>query len=230
MPAAADDHVAVPKKGERSIITRKGKEHQTNCDKWLSNKKPWSCNAHHILPVTCFNPIEVDPADKVYYVTRCIWVSQWNINGGNKFSTAKTAPENNMVRLPLFSAYKKTYPPPGKPNAPFKKPDHPINQCMHNSSYSEHYLYIREARKYLQANVWDKLQEDKAKHKGKGKNIKGELEDAVKHFRGELETRGNRKSKGGYQGTVDCWRHQLEDEGWWITFSMAHDDMTQCSV
>lgn len=223
----SDDHVAVPKKGERSIITRKGKEHQANCAEWQSNKKPWPANAHHILPVTCFNPIDVDPRDKVHYVLRCLLVSEWNINGGNKFATPKSDPKNNMVRLPLWSAYKNTYPNPRVTDAPFKKAAYPVNQVMHNSGYSEHHLYIREVRKHLQKFVWNKLQEDKAQHKGKGKSIKGEIEDAVSHFRTQLELRGNRKTQAGNEGTINCWRNQRTDPQWWVTFSMANDDDTQ---
>jgi hypothetical protein len=221
----ADDHVAVPPKGERSIINRKNKEHQTNCAGWINNKNPWNCNAHHILPVTCFNPIQVDPASKVFYVIRCVLVSKWNINGGNKFPTQGR--KNNMVSLPLSSAYNNTYPALKNLSGPFKKPVHPINECMHNSGISEHYLYIKEVRTYLENNVWNKLQEDKEKHKGKGKPIKDELETAVEHFRDELEKRGNRKTKAGNKGTVDCWRAQKSDKGWMRTFSMASNAMTQ---
>jgi hypothetical protein len=225
-----DVHVAVPPKGERSIINRRGKQHQTNCDGWVSNKVPWPANAHHILPVTCFNPIALSDDAQIFYVMRCIWVSQWDINGGNKFPTPPTDPENNMVSLPLSSAYKKSYPTPGKPNAPFKRPVYPVNKCMHNSSLSEHHLYIREVRTHLQTFVFDKLQEDKAKHKGKGKSIKSEIEDAVKHFRGELVTRGSRTTKAGNQGTIQCWQNQKTDDEWGLPFSMASDDLTQAGT
>jgi len=170
----------------------------------------------------------VTPKDKMNYVKRCIWVSKWNINGGNKFSTPKKDPENNMVRLPLFSAYNKRY--PNTAAGKFKEP-HPENQCMHNSRYSEHYLYNKQVRKWLSDNVWSTLQENKEKHKGKGKDIKKLIENGVKHFRGELVRRGARGTSSGNVGTKACWLNRKEnkqlnikeDKEWTLPFSMADD-------
>lgn len=208
-----DDHVAVPKPGDRSILGRKNKEHQTNCQSWLDNKHPWNCAAHHILPVTCFNPIKCNPKSKTYYVRRCLWVSQWNINGGNKFSEPKGS--NNMVRLPTFSAYTKRY---ASTLAKFKQPVSPVNECSHSGTYGEHYRYNIEVHKYLEDNVWTTLQEDKAKHKNKGKNIKGLITTAHGYFRGELVRRGGRAP-----GTVNGWLNKKTDKCWALPFSMAND-------
>jgi len=225
-----DDHVPVPKKSEQSVTNRNGKQHQTNCKGWLgTSKKPYNGAAHHILPVTCFNPIEVKEKEKVKYIIRCVKVSKWDINGGNRFPVDKETPENNMVRLPLFSAYKNTYPTTVQPTV-FKRPDHPENQCMHNSRFSEHHLYNDEVRGWLQDNVWDQLQENKEKHKGKGKDIKKQIENGVKHFRKQLGIRGNRETSKGNKGTVQCWVNRLKDDEWTITFSMASDDDHQTDL
>jgi hypothetical protein len=200
-------------------MNRKGDEHKQNCKDWVSTKVPWNCNAHHILPVTCFNPIEVKPKDKMAYVRRCIWVSQWDINGGNRFKFAKG--QNNMVRLPLYSAYFKSY--PASAMAQFKRSAYPVNECMHNSRYSEHYLYIKEVRKYLNDEIWSTLQEDKKKHKNKGKDILSQLRAAEAYFRGELERRGNRTTAKGNSGTKECWFNKKTDPQWTLPFSMAAD-------
>src|SRR6266567_5764012 len=206
----ANDHVPVPPKAKRSVLNRKGKEHQQNCAGWISSKQPWPSNAHHILPVTCFNPIEVTPKDKMAYVRRCIWVSEWDINGGNRFPVSpKTSPKNNMVGLPLFSAYKNSYTTePGK----FKRVKYPVNKCMHNSRYGEHYLYNKEVRKWLNDELWSTLQEDKQKHQKQGKNILSKLEKGVKHFRAELKRRGSRATSNGIAGTIDCWVHKEDPQ------------------
>lgn len=222
----ADDHVAVPPAGKRSVITRKGKQHQTNCAGWVSNKKPWPSNAHHILPVTCFNPIDVTPKDKAAYVKRCVLVSKWDINGGNRFSIS--GDENNMVSLPLYSAYFNAY--PAKSGSKFKKAVYPVNQCMHNSRYGEHHLYIREVKKHLQSKVWSKLQEDKQKHKNKGKDILSELKTATKHFRDQLVDRGQRTTQNGSSGTIDCWNNKNTDLEWMLPFSMASDGDTMYPI
>jgi hypothetical protein len=133
-----------------------------------------------------------------------------------------------MVSLPLYSAYFNAY--PLTPTSAFRKAAYPTNKCMHNSRYAEHHLYIREVKEHLQANIWANLQEDKKKHKGKGKAIKGELETAVKHFRSELVTRGNRATGSGNQGTLACWHARKTDPEWMITFSMASDGMAMYPI
>lgn len=219
----ADDHVAVPKLGERSVVSRKSKEHQTNCAGWVNSKKPWPSNAHHILPVTCFNPIDVNPKDKLAYVKRCVAVSQWNINGGNKF--AISGDDNNMVSLPLFSAYNNAY--PATAAGKFRRAVYPVNQCMHNSRYSEHHIYIKEVKEYLQSNIWANLQEDKQKHKLKGKSVLAELKAGSKHFRDQLVTRGARATQNGNSGTIQCWQNKSTDtDEWMLPFSMASDGAT----
>lgn len=215
---AENPHVPVPPKPKRSVITRKNDEHKQNCQGWISNRVPWPGNAHHILPVTCFNPLKVKPPSKIKYVLRCIWVSEWDINGGNRFKFSKGS--NNMVRLPIFSAYKNSY--PSTSNGKFKRATYPVNEPMHNSRYSEHYLYISEVREYLNDEIFSKLQEDKQKHKNKGKSILGELQGAESHFRDELIARGQRNT-----GTIIGWQTKKSDPDWMLPFSMASDAMTQ---
>ena len=213
----SDDHIDVPPKNERSVINRAGDQHKTHCKDWVSGKVPFPCNAHHILPVTCFNRIKCNPQAKAAYVRRCIWVSKWNINGGTRH---KQPEENNMIRLPLFSAYNNAYPKPGKTEFRKAEGKYPVNECMHNSRYSEHYIYNKEVRTWLNDNVWSKLQEDKEKHKLKGKDILKELQGAEGHFRGELVKRGKREP-----GTKKGWMDRPDK--WWMPFTMAHDDETQ---
>ena len=208
----ADAHISVPPARKQSVTNRAGKQHQKNCAGWISNKKPFQCNAHHILPVTCFNPIELSSPENRAYVKRCIKVSKWDINGGNRFPFPKGS--NNMVRLPLQSAYFKRY--PKKSGGSFKAP-YPINECMHNSRYSEHYLYTKEVRQYLDDKIWKTLKENKKIHKGKGKDILNQLQSAEKYFRSELVTRGQRN-----KGTISCWNTRNSNPKWSLPFSMAH--------
>lgn len=212
----ADAHKPVPPPNKRSVTNRVGKQHQDNCEDWVSSKKPWPCNAHHLLPVSCFNPIKLTNKEERHYVQRSVWVSEWDINGGNRFPFPKG--DNNMIQLPLFSAYKKFY--PKNPSLPFK-PGCPENKCMHNSRYSEHYIYLKEVAKYLDDKIWINLKENKAQHQGKGKNILGQLQDAEKHFRKELTYRGNRATSKGNKGTKQCWQNKKSDPQWSIAFSMA---------
>lgn len=211
---ATSDHVPVPKAGERSILGRKNKEHQANCEDWIDNKHPWNCAAHHILPVTCFNPIKCTPKSKAYYVRRCLWVSQWNINGGNKFNDPPKG-QNNMVRLPTMSAYTRRY---AMTLAKFKQPVSPVNECSHSGTYGEHYRYNIEVNKWLESNVWSALQEDKNKHKNKGKNIKNLVVNGHKYFRSELIRRGGRAPK-----TINGWLGKKTNAKWALPFSMAAD-------
>src|SRR5688572_1427515 len=129
---AVSDHVPVPKAADRSVLRKIGKQHQTNCDAYPA---PWKCAAHHILPLTCFKSLKCNPQSKSKYILRCLWVSQWNVNGGNKFKEPST--DNNMISLPTFSGYRKTY---AGTLAKFK-PLHPVNKCSHTGTYGEHYLY-----------------------------------------------------------------------------------------
>lgn len=210
----ADDHIAVPPPRKRSVINRVGKQHQKNCAGWIRNTKPFPCNAHHILPVTCFNPIEISSQENKAYVYRCIYVSKWDINGGNRFTFPPG--DNNMVRLPLQSAYTKAY--PKKAGDKFTRANYPVNECMHNSRYSEHYLYTKEVRQYLDDKIWKTLKENKKEHKGKGKDILTQLQGAEKYFRDELKSRGERKG-----GTIACWDKRGTDPKWSLPFSMAHN-------
>jgi len=131
-----------------------------------------------------------------------------------------------MVRLPLFSAYYNAY-PSKKGGLYNKRKKYPVNECMHNSRYSEHYLYNKEVRKWLNENVWSTLQENKEKHKFKGKPILGQLQDGESHFRGELITRGSRKGAKCGKGTKKCWENKKTDKSWFLPFSMASDGDTR---
>lgn len=211
----AGKHIEVPKAAERSVINRKGKQHQDYCEDWVSDRIPWRCNAHHIIPVTCFNPIQVSNQQSRRYVRRCILVSKWNINGGKKFKGLQSPKgKNNMIRLPLKSAYTQSY--PTKRGNPYRRKSYPEDIPMHNSRYSEHYLYTKEVRKYLDDEIWKNLKENKEKHKGKGKDILNQLKAAEKHFRQQLADRGKRKD-----GTVECWHNRKTDPKWARPFSMA---------
>ncbi len=189
-------HEAVPPPAKRSVLARNS-SYKNYTEDWESGRKPWRCSAHHILPVSCFklNNIKCSPKDKKYYVRRCLWVSKWNVNGGSRFEG--TTGDNNLVRLPTKSGYTKTYPNRRRPH--YIEPS-PEDECMHSGSWSEHYLYNKEVQQWLNDNIWKKLQENKEKHKGKGKSILAELQRGEKHFRKQLGLRGQRNG-----GTVVCW-------------------------
>ncbi len=207
-------HEPVPPPKERSVLGRNS-SYKDYTKSWVSGRKPWRCSAHHILPVSCFklHNIKCSPASKKYYVRRCLWVSKYNVNGGTKFAgLQKPIGENNMVRLPTKSGYTKTYPTPRRPK--YKNP-HPENECMHSGSWSEHFLYNIEVQQWLNDNVWKKLQENKAKHQGKGKSILADLQKGEKHFRDELVKRGKRND-----GTKACWKDKNKARRS-LPFSMA---------
>lgn len=207
----ADEHIGLPKPSEQSVIARASDQHKQNCKDWQSGKSPFACNAHHILPVTCFNPIQTKNADSRHYIRRCIMVSKWDINGGNRFSFPKG--QNNMIRLPTMGAYTRSY--PSKPGGAFRLARYPTNECAHSSRYAEHHLYNREVADYLDKHIWQTLKENKAQHKGEGKDILSLLQKAEKHFRGQLARRGVRSG-----GTLKAWDRQ-PDSGWALPFSMA---------
>jgi hypothetical protein len=160
--------------------------------------------------VTCFNPVKCNPKSKANYIYRCLYVSQWNINGGNKFSDPKG--QNNMVRLQTMSAYTKRY---AATLVKFKPP-YPVNECSHSGTYGEHYRYNIEVNKWLEANVWSTLQEDKVKHKLKGKDIKSLLTNGHNYFRGQLTVRGSRPPQ-----TINGWLTRKQNPRWALPFSMA---------
>lgn len=185
-------------------------------DLWKSANNPWPNQCHHILPVTCFRFKNL-PKDKKYYLRRCLWVSKWNINGGKRHPQTPKK-DNNMLMLPTLRAYKNRYPAtPG----PITAKKYPVNLPVHDSTYSEHHLYTLELRDHLKRKIWDKLQEDKKKHKGKGEDILSRLRSAQSKFRGELEKRGDRRTKKGNQGSKECWDVRKSDPQWPLTFSMA---------
>lgn len=192
-------HKAVPPPSKRSVLGRNG-SHTSYTKGWVSGKSPWYCAAHHILPVSCFSlkNIKCKPASKKYYIRRCLWVSEYNVNGGAKFKKKQKAKgKNNMVRLPTKSGYTKTYPTRRRTTY---KTEHPVNECMHSGTWSEHYLYNKEAYQWLTDYVWKKLQENKEKHGKKGKSILAALHLGEEHFRKQLVNRGKRNG-----GTEDCW-------------------------
>lgn len=217
----ADDHMDVPDEPERSVITKSSTYYDYTKD-WDSGSKPWPCQAHHILPGACFSigNILCDPKDKKFYIIRCLLVSKWNLNGGSRHEGLQGGEgANNMVRLPTSRAYKKTY---AATLAKFKK-GHPVNECMHGwGGWSEHYLYNKEVTQWLNDNIWSTLQEDKVKHKGKGKDILSQLKGGQDHFRGELVRRGSRTTPKGNSGTIDCWLDK-KDKNRSLPFSMAND-------
>jgi hypothetical protein len=216
----SDKHMDVPLPPERSVLAKKRPAYYNFTDKWEDRK--WPAAAHHILPAMCFSRGNLKcAADKKNYVLRCIWVSKWNINGGEKHKALqKPKGQNNMVRLPTKAAYVKTY---AAVRANFKK-DHPVNECMHSGGWCEHYQYNKEVAQWLNDEIWDKLQEDKVKHKAKGKDILSQLQKGEKHFRDELIRRGSRTTPNGNQGTIACWLDK-KDPNRSLPFSMAADDV-----
>ena len=218
----SNKHMDVPDAPERSVIAKKTPAYYDFTDDWTSGSIPWPCQAHHILPGACFSlgNIRCTPADKKKYVMRCIWVSKWNINGGKKHeSLQKPIGQNNMVRMPTKKAYVKRY---ATTRANFKSP-YPKNECMHGwGGWSEHYLYNSEVEVWLNDNIWTTLQEDKVKHKGKGKDILALLQKGEKHFRDELVRRGSRTTPKGNKGTIACWLDKT-DPNRSLPFSMADD-------
>jgi len=217
----ASQHKDVPPPAERSVIAKKTPDYYNFTDQWVNGSTPWTCQAHHILPGQCFSMgnLQCD-TDKKHYVRRCIWVSKWNINGGKKHQgLQKPKGQNNMVRLPTKKAYVRRY---AATFAKFKSP-YPVNECMHGwGGWSEHYLYNKEVAKWLNDKIWSTLQEDKVKHKGKGKDILSQLQGGEAHFRAELVRRGSRTTPKGNAGTIACWLDK-SDPNRSLPFSMADD-------
>lgn len=212
----ADGHSPVPPPEERSVICRDGNTHKDNCQDWISGDNPWPCNAHHILPCTCFNLDYVTSIEVRDYIYRCLWVSKWNINGGKRHDKTSGGPgKNNMVRLPLMRAYTEAY--PAQPNTLFRKTVYPDKECAHNSRYSEHHIYIDEVKDYLTQHIWKNLKENAAEHKGEGADILGQLKAAADHFRSQLVDRASNR-KGG---TLKGWNSRKTDADWALPFSMA---------
>jgi hypothetical protein len=212
----ANTHVDVPPPAERSVIAKKAPAYYKFTYDWQSGSKPWHCQAHHILPGQCFSMgnLQCD-TNKKHYVMRCIWVSKWNINGGAKHDALqKPIGQNNMMRLPTRKGYIKTY---AKVLSKFKS-SRPENLPMHGwGGWSEHNIYNKEVMKWLNDKIFSTLQEDKVKHKAKGKDILAELQGGEAHFRAELIRRGSRNG-----GTITCWLDPNRPRRS-LPFSMADD-------
>lgn len=182
---------------------REGTKHIGNCASGYFGVGTAFHQVHHILPVTCLGDGSIskavaNEAPKVKVIKNCLKLTKWDINA-----------EPNCIGLPLKPAYHDRTAPPGWGGVPCHQVDHPP--------------YTDEVADYLKHQVWDPIAEQAEDCPDFGTCIADTLEDASKHWRGELEGRGSRPP-GPTGGTAYCWKNrsepQMEDQ-WYLPFSMA---------
>jgi hypothetical protein len=175
--------------GKRKSVLTRGDNYRGNTSKGYKGEPYW--RAHHILPCVAVKTIDA-PKDKLPYIDKCLWVTDWNINK-----------PHNMLGLPLKSQYVKS------------KGKDPKDACCHNV---DHPTYNQEVRTHLK-KVWNRLQAKKKNHDVDPKCIKKDLEDCTDVFEARLEANGIRN--GGTQSSWENRFDDDQEFTWYFPFSMA---------
>jgi hypothetical protein len=161
--------------------------------------------SHHIVCVSSMGSrIAKDAATKLK-LEKSLYITDWNIN---------KAP--NMIGLPQRCQYRLSY-GGAEDGITNWRVVTPKNKPSHNNDHNTTDGYTDEVSKYLQENIWDKFDASKGDHKADATWLKGQLEDASKHFEELLIERGKRDP-----GTVKAWKDRFNlQPGWEDPFSMA---------
>lgn len=191
-------HLSLPAKCS-SVLVRKG-NYRGNCPphggrKFTDGKTPWRNQVHHILCEHAITDFSV-PKDKFDYIKACLCIAAWDINVAN-----------NLVGLPMKSVYIRSG---GKT---------PTNLCCHNVDHNTSDGYTNEVKKWLHKNIWDTLQANQKDHKVEAKDIAGQLDGCISHFKGILKQRGARNL-----GTLSSYTKRFDADQakkWYKPFSMA---------
>ncbi len=192
--------------------TRNGNEHIKNCrDGYYPTTFRIGWQSHHILPVSALADGHIKAgSDNKAYILDCLCITDWNVNASPNLIGLDT---KWPYKLNLFASF------PGLNAAwatGFAAVPLPENLPSH---LIDHDLYTAETYEYMNANVWDTLKDAREIHKLNPKSIKGELDDASTHFKGELKARGVRSG-----GTLHCWKNRFApgmEETWYLPFSMS---------
>lgn len=137
--------------------------------------------AHHILCNHAVEGRDTSVAADPQYVEDCLWITDWNLNDAH-----------NMIGLPKNRQYRASL---GK--VPQNLPSHQVD---HNTSDG----YTNECKRYLEANVWTSLDNNRTDHEMNAESLQSQLRAGSDHFRRVLTRRGERNG-----GTQDCWEHRF---------------------
>ncbi|SRR6266516_301353 len=193
-------HLSLPKKC-KSVVVRKG-NYRGNCPPYQgrsfsTGRTPWRNQVHHILcehAITDFD--DAMEKEKLGYIKACLCIADWDINEGN-----------NLVGLPLKTVYIRS------------DGETPTNLTCHNVDHNTADGYTFEVKRWLHDNIWDSLAVSQDKHKVDAKDIKGQLNDCIDHFKTELKNRGERNG-----GTRSSYKNRFEPDQakkWYKPFSMS---------
>lgn len=158
--------------------------------------------SHHILCVSSFGSRKAKNKMKL---EKSLYITDWNINESP-----------NMIGLPQRCQYHLSYGAAEAGTLSWRSVT-PKNKPSHNNDHNTTNGYTEEVSDYLQDEIWDKFDASKGDHKADAVWLKGQLEDASKHFEDLLIERGKRDP-----GTVKAWRERFDRQpGWEDPFSMA---------
>jgi hypothetical protein len=192
-------------KGEGYFFTRKGTNHGAG-----------QCQIHHVLPVAMLQDgqITVATAEDRKFIRNCMAMTDWDCNK-----------QPNLIGLPTKRPYQnadielskgKGLPYLGDPQglkaaAGFfgALPDLPCH-------LNEHDKYNLDLKDVLQADVWDRLIQEREPCTVKGKDIKQLLEETSDERKLWLQDRGIEEG-----GAAACWVNRETTERWYIPFSLA---------
>ncbi|WHZ21856.1 MAG: hypothetical protein OJF47_000968 [Nitrospira sp.] len=213
-------------------VFEKSKDYRKICKGCRHGYHDGMWQAHHVLPGVTLQGATIAKQvneEKAKYIENCKWITKWDLNakdnmmglptiwdyilaekikntgsGGEVISTSKyrSARINVLVKR-LTSKF-----------------SGPKNHPAHNPVSWGHVDFNCEVTDFLKTEIWDHLNEKKEEHKINPESIKGQLDDAAKHFMSTLEARGQRG-----EGTEKEWPRRFDagNDTWYHPFSMAAD-------
>lgn len=193
--ASPGDHFAATYKRESKLTRASASTYRGNSTTGFTQG---SWQAHHILCEHAIGSRSFPDSETEAFAEQCLWVTKWDLNDSH-----------NMLGMPVRTDFRN-----GRVA--------PMNICSHSNDHNTTNGYTSECLKFMQANVWDKIQKGKNGHTTDPSDISETLKTATDYFRGELTRRGSVRSGG----TTIAWINRHEEDWadtWYIPFSMAND-------